>query len=211
MKYILPLLLVALITFTGCALTTQKQDDGFISIFNGKDLTNWKANTETANCFFVENGELVVKGGRAHLFYNGDEIDYKNLKDFHYKVMVKTTKGSNSGLYFHTKYQENGWPKFGYECQVNITHKDRIKSSAIYGLKNVDTVPAKDGEWYLQEIIVKGKHIVTKINGEIRAEYTEPDTIDENAGRKLRTGTFAIQGHDPTCLVYLKDFMVKPL
>ena len=65
-----------------------------------------------------------------------------------------------------------------------------------------------------EHIIVQGKKITIKINDRTVVEYTEPDNIDKLADRKtkrLSSGTFALQGHDPDSKVYYKDIMVKPL
>ena len=120
-----------------------------------------------------------------------------------------TTPGSNSGIYFHTRYQESGWPEIGYEVQVNQTHGDPKKSSGLYGVQDVMEAPVKDNEWYTQEIIVKGKRIVTKVNGKTLVDYTEPDGVE--GGRKLSSGTFAIQAHDPESKVFIKSIKVKVL
>jgi hypothetical protein len=92
---------------------------------------------------------------------------------------------------------------------VNQTHKDRKKSSGLYGVCDVFEAPAKDNEWYTQEIIVQGKRIVTKVNGKTLVDYTEPDGVEGT--RKLSSGTFAIQAHDPKSKVYIKNIVVKPL
>ena len=182
-------------------------NDGWIALFNGKNLDGWKVGTH-ADSFKVQDGMIVVNGPTGHLFYNG-KVKNHNFKNFHLKVDIKTTPGSNSGIYFHTKYQESGWPKIGYECQVNQTHGDPKKSSGLYGARDVFKTVVKDNEWYTQEIIVKGKHIVTKINGKTLVDYVEPDHV---AGtRKLSSGTFAIQAHDPKSKVFVKNIMVKPL
>ncbi|MBE7178383.1 MAG: DUF1080 domain-containing protein, partial [Mucilaginibacter polytrichastri] len=65
-----------------------------------------------------------------------------------------------------------------------------------------------------EEIIVQGKHITTKVNGKVQADYTEPDNVQRDkgmAGRVISHGTFALQGHDPNSVVYFKDIEVKPL
>ncbi len=95
-------------------------DDGWISLFNGKNLDGWKA-SENQGTFTVKDGELVVHGDRSHLFYVGP-VNNATFKNFEFKAQVKTTQGSNSGIYFHTAYQENDWPGKGFECQVNTTH-----------------------------------------------------------------------------------------
>ena len=77
-------------------------------------------------------------------------------------------------------------------------------------MKDNYKAPVKDDEWFDYEIVVKGKNIVVKINGETITEYTEPDDLDRPE-RQLSSGTFALQAHDPVSKVYYKDLMVKRL
>ncbi len=204
-------LLFALITVNAATVLAQdknaKDNEGFISLFDGKSLDGWKVN-ENPDSFRVQDGMIVANGPRAHLFYEGKVCDH-NFKNFIFKADVMTTPGSNSGIYIHTKFQKSGWPSAGYEIQVNQTHTDPKKSSGLYGVKDVYEAPAKDNEWYTQEIIVKGKHIITKVNGKTLVDYTEP--ADVKGDRKLSSGTFALQAHDPKSKVFYKNIMVKPL
>ncbi|MFK7736608.1 MAG: DUF1080 domain-containing protein [Pirellulaceae bacterium] len=186
------------------------QESDWVDMFDGKSMEGWKVN-ESPDSWQVKDGMLVCVGPRAHLFYVGSEQSFEN---FHFKADVKTTKGSNSGIYFHTKFQDSGWPKYGYECQVNITHKDPKKSSGLYGVKDVADPPAKDGEWYTQEIIVTGKRVQLKIDGKTLVDYTEPESKDafsKDFERRLGKGTFALQAHDPDSVVYFKNLKVKRL
>jgi len=181
--------------------------EGWIRLFDGKTLDGWKA-SENPDSFHVKDGTIVVNGPRGHLFYDGPVQD-RDFKNFHFKAEVLTKPNANSGIYFHTEFQESGWPSVGYEVQVNVTHRDPKKSGGLYGVRDVADPPAKDNEWYTQEIIVEGKRIVSKINGKVLVDYTEPDGLE--GGRKLSSGTFAIQAHDPGSVVYIKDIQVKPL
>ena len=198
--------------------------DGWISMFNGKDLSGWKSNAATdkksdrkSGVFTAKDGELVVSGGRAHLFYVGPDGDAK-FKNFEFKAKVKTTPGSNSGIYFHTQYQDNDWPAKGYECQVNATHTDNKKSGGLYAVADVlDTAPHKDGEWFDYAIKVDGNHIVISINGKVTTDWTQPagwnpaKALKNMPGRALGEGTIAIQGHDPKSTIYYKELFIKPL
>lgn len=210
------------------------EKDGWISLFNGKDLSGWKSNEEVPGVFTVENGELKVSGGRAHLFYVGPNGEAK-FRSFELKMKVKTTAGSNSGVYIHTQYQDKGWPDAGYECQVNSTHTDPKKTGSLYGVINilallegqkepeggkhikVPLAPSKDDEWFDYDIKVEGKHITLKVNGEVTVDFIEPDGWDpakelkNMPGRKLSEGTIAIQGHDPKSTSYYKDIYIKPM
>lgn len=62
-----------LMALAGLTVSTLKAagEDGWVSMFNGKDLAGWKSNEELPGCFTVENGELKVSGCCAHLFYIG--------------------------------------------------------------------------------------------------------------------------------------------
>jgi hypothetical protein len=134
------------------------------------------------------------------------------FKDFEFQCEVKTTPGSNAGIYFHTKYQETGWPKYGYEIQVNVSHSDAKKSGGLYGTSDVSDPPCKDNEWYTQTIIVKGNRVISKINGETVADYTEPEgkePFSADFERRLGEGTFAFQAHDPESKVYFRNIKVK--
>lgn len=191
-------------------VSSDAQESGFVSLFNGKSLDGWKASENKAS-WSVKDGKLVCDGERSHLFYVGDGVPYKN---FHFKAEVMTTPGSNAGIYFHTKYQETGWPKYGYECQVNITHKDPKKTSSLYGVENVSNPPAKDNEWYTQEIIVKGRQVELIVNGKTQVKYTEPEgqkAFNNSFERRLGEGTFALQAHDPKSVVYFRNLRVKKL
>ena len=65
----------------------------------------------------------------------------------------------------------------------------------------------KDDEWWTQTIIVRGKRVVVQLNGKTVVDYTEPGGVR----RRLSSGTFALQGHDPKSTVCYKNIYVKPL
>ena len=185
--------------------------DGWISLFDGKSLAGRKAN-ENPDTFKVENGELIVKGPRAHLFYVGD-VNGGKFKNFELKLDISTRAKANSGVYFHTEFQKDGWPAKGYEVQVNNTHGDPKKTAGLYNVKDNLEAPAKDGEWFTMTIKVVGKHVTTSVNGKVIVDYTEEEQPQRkgNPGRLIASGTFALQGHDPGSEVHYKNIFVKPL
>ena len=202
-------LLLSLLVF---ATTPAAQSDGWVSIFDGKSLDGWKASENPAT-FSVKDGQLVVDGPRAHLFYAGP-VGNHNFTNFEWKADVMTTPGSNSGMYFHTEYQETGWPAKGYEVQVNNSHTDWRRTGGLYAIVDVKEPPAKDNEWFTQHITVQGKDVTIRVNGKVTAQYTEPAGVErpaEMAGRKLGSGTVAIQGHDPKSKVFYKNIQIKVL
>ena len=227
------LVLTVLLFLMISLLYAQKKDsEGFVSLFNGKSLDGWTASTENSESFLVNEGSLLCKGGRAHIFYTGSvgEADFKN---FELKLRVKTMNGANSGVYFHTEYQKQGWPSLGFEAQVNSTHGDPKKTGSLYGIVNwwapleveepfsarvsksgeifllKDKAPSTDGKWFDYHIIVKDKTITLKVNGETTVEWTQPN--DWSKDRRIGHGTIGFQAHDPSCEVHYKDIRIKIL
>lgn len=121
------------------------------------------------------------------MFYTGD-VQAGKFKDFELKVRAKTFPCANSGVYFNSEYQDEGLPSKGYECQVNTTHKDPKKTGSLYGVINIlllaegqkqpkcgkhierDKAPSTEGEWFDYHIIVKGREIEIRVNGETTAK-----------------------------------------
>jgi hypothetical protein len=195
--------------FAGCGGA-----DGWQELFDGRTLEGWKA-SENQKSFRVQDGAIVCNGSRAHLFYVGEkgETEYRN---FEFEAQVMTTKGSNSGIYFHTAFQESGWPAKGYEAQVfNAGRKEkpsgeRKMTGSLYGIRNVWKTPASNDQWFDYRIRVQGKTIRIWINDAKTVDYTEP--ADPGTGeRRLSTGTFALQAHDPESTVLYRNLRVKRL
>lgn len=227
-----PLIFSIIFLLAGWGAFAQTEP-GFVSLFNGKDLEGWTSTTENANSFSVKDGELILKGGRAHLFYTGP-VGNANFKNFEYKLKVKTLEDSNSGVYFHTKYQEEGWPAKGFEAQVNSSHSDPRKTGSLYGIVNIycpgpdvepyvarvegnkevfcykKKAPSKDKKWFDYHITVIDNTVTIRVNGEIQTQWTQPDDWS-NPDRRIGSGTMALQAHDPGCEVHYKDIQIKIL
>lgn len=207
MKKITSLILALIVS---CSVFAQQGE--WKPLFNGKNLDGWKI-SENPESFKVEDGVIKVAGPRAHAFYVGDVNDGE-FKDFELIAEVKTMPKANSGIFFHTEYQDKDWPSKGYEVQVNQSHDDWRKTGSLYSFNDVKEVHVEDGEWYKQHIIVKGSKVTVKINDKTVMEYDESKDKNrpENAGKKkLDKGTFALQAHDPESVVFFRDIKVKVL
>jgi len=196
----------------------QKQKDNWISLFDGASLDGWKAN-ENEGTWTVKDGTIVCEGERSHLFYTGD-VNGGIFKNFEFKADVKTMPGSNSGIYIHTEYQNEGWPDKGYEVQVNNSfignpeQPELKKTAGLYGIRNKYLTTVNDNEWFTMLIVVKGNRVQINVNDQLVTDYTEPDDAyrtEEWKNRVLDKGTFALQGHDPLSVVYYKNIEIKPL
>jgi hypothetical protein len=182
-------------------------------LFNGKDLTGWKAN-ENTDTFTVQDGAIVAHGARSHCFYVGD---FKNhmFTDYELKVDVMTLPGSNGGIFIGTEYQDKDWPAKGFEVQVNNTYNsDQRKTASLYEVKDNGSEVAKDNVWFTEHIIVKGDTITTNVDGKQVVQWTQPADwkgTKNFPGRRIGPGTIALQGHDPKSTVYYKNIRIKPL
>jgi hypothetical protein len=206
------ILLIPFLALSLAAVSLGADKDGWIPLFDGKSLDGWKANDKPGT-FSVKDGELIVHGERSHLFYDG-AVNGHDFKNFELKAEILTKPGANSGVYIHTQFQDTGWPAKGYEIQVNNTHKDPKKTAGVYAVQDNYTAPAKDDEWFTMEIKVEGKHIVTKVNGKVISDFTQPEDWTPPKGmpgRVIDHGTVAIQGHDPGSEVHYKSILIKPL
>jgi hypothetical protein len=208
MSFIKPIAVLLIATATASAGEWQ-------TLFDGSNLNGWKA-SETPGVFTIIDGNtLKVEGGRSHLFWMGTDSIPGTFTDFELSAKVKTTPGANGGIFFHTEYQENGWPTYGYEAQVNSTHKDKRKTASIYAVQDViNDSPSVDGEWFDYLIRVKGKTVTISVDGKVINEYTEPSDLhpeEKFKDRRLSSGTFAIQGHDPKSITFYRDIKVRAL
>ena len=185
------------------AWAEDKESKEWITMFDGKSLKGWKA-SELVDDWKIVDGTIKTPPGRSHLFYMA-----RDFKDFEFRAEIKTTPGSNSGIFFHTQWQDEGWPKIGYESQVNQTHTDPVKSGSLYSVIKLYDSPAKDNKWYEHRITVKGSNIRIHINNKLVIDYTEPEGI--RGTLKLSKGTIALQGHDPDSVVYYRNLRIRPL
>jgi hypothetical protein len=239
-KSLLSIALVLLLVNASFAADRQTAEEGFVSLFDGKTLDGWKVG-ENASLFQARDGMIVMEcpatvDGCAHLFYVGD-VNHHDFRNFDLKVDVMTLPGANSGIFFHTKYQEAGWLKFGMECQIDNSHGDWRRTGSLWGIRNLTwgpekpskknkenvTIlpepPVKDNVWYTQEVVYQNGLITVKLDGKAMLEYRIPEA---DADHKLSTritwlprGTFALQGHPPMpdhiSKVYFKNIRVKVL
>jgi len=189
-------------------------DDGWVELINGKDFTGWKATENTAT-WSVKDGLFEADGKVSHLFYEGDQLQ-DGFKNFELEIQVKTWRLANSGIYFHTKYQEKGWPNTGMEIQVNNSHigeGDYIelkKTASLYGVRNMYKTFGRDGEWMTIKARVESNRVQIWLNGMQTVDYLQPEKMAAGA-KRLGTGTFCLQGHDSLSRMQFKSCRVRRL
>jgi hypothetical protein len=204
MKTIARLVAMALVVAACSAGMRASRSDGWISLFDGRTLSGWRASENPAT-FRVENGEIVVHGPRAHLFYDGPVMNHE-FKDFELKADVMTKPGANSGIFIRTTFQPTGFPSQGYEVQVNNSQSDWRRTGSLYAVQDVREA-GRDNEWFTIQTIVRGRRVQIMVDGRQVVDYTEPD----GSATRLTGGTVALQGHDPGSEVHYKNIMIRPL
>ena len=203
MKFILPIAALCLSSISALAEDWQ-------SLFKtGDKLTHWKCAENPEAVRLDEEGNIVLNGKRAHLFYMGED-GKASWKNFECEIQFKTAKNANAGLFFHTVWQEAGWPAQGYEAQINCSHKDPRKTGSIYSFKDCAEPGHADDEWVTMTVKVEGKKATVTVNGKVTNEYTEPEDHAQKT-KRFGEGTFALQAHDPGSVVTVRNFKVRRL
>lgn len=191
----------------------ELDDSGWVELINGKDFTGWRASENKETWSYTE-GVFQAFGKRSHLFYEGEELK-DGFKNFEIEAWVKTFKLANSGIFFHTKYQEIGWPG-GFEIQVNNSHigeGDYIeykKQGSLYGVRNLYKAFSRDSGWVNMRARVDNNRVQVWLNGMKTVDYVQPET-PQSGIRRLSKGTFALQGHDVLSKSQYKSFRVRRL
>ena len=93
---LIALAFIASVTFVPFIAHAADTEPGFTPLFDGKTFTGWKPSVENSNTWKLEDGAIVARGERSHLYYVGDSKPFKN---FELKVDVMTQTNSNGGIY----------------------------------------------------------------------------------------------------------------
>jgi tRNA A-37 threonylcarbamoyl transferase component Bud32/lysophospholipase L1-like esterase len=194
-----------------------KADAGFVSLFNGKDLSGWKTHPDQPGDWQVKDGLLIGQGAEpSHLF--SQRGDYKR---FHLRVEAKLNQGGDSGIIFRSEYGLNfkgklGKARYPLGYQAQMVHSHKLPSSNLTGslaktgdwLVQVKEQLVRPGEWYLHEVIADGKRIVIKVNGKTTADVPDDDPA-------FASGHLALQAMWPettgTTIVHFKKIEIKEL
>ncbi len=198
-------------------LTDEEKQEGFVQLFNGKDLQNWTGNTTD---YVVEDGVIVIypdKGGHGNLYTE------KEYADFIFRFEFQLTPGANNGLGIRTPLE--GDPAYvGMELQIldNTAPIYRRLEQWQYHGSVYGVIPAKRGflkpvgEWNSEEVIIRGSDIKIMLNGTVIvdgniAAASKNGTIDGNKhpGLKREKGHIGFLGHGS--IVKFRNIRIKEL
>ena len=195
--------------------------DDWQPLFNGKDLTGWRANVMPES-FSVVDGAIRVNATKesAHLFYVGDLKDGSmRFKNFELEATCRSEPNSNSGIFIHTDMTTRDKSLHlakGYEIQLNSSEREKRKTGSLYAVVDLDKSPVDESQWFRVRITIQDQRITIHLNDQQVVDYTEPPGVQrpaERGGRLLSRdgGGIALQAHDPKSVFYFKDVRIKRL
>lgn len=220
------LLLVAALSFICLCLAPlmaedkKPNEDGFVSLFDGKTLAGWQG---AKDAYKVEDGVLACIQGTA-----GNLLTEKQYQDCVIRFEFQLTAGANNGLGIRCPMLAKGNLHIdGIELQIIDNTAEKYKTlkpyqyhGSVYGIQ-----PAKKeflkplGEWNTQEVTVQGRKIQVVLNGETIVdcdldEATKNGTMDgvEHPGLKRASGHIGFLGHGDRVAfrkIRIKDLSVK--
>jgi hypothetical protein len=179
--------------------------EGFVPLFNGKDLTGWKTHPSQPGNWRVENGVLIGAGPSVSHLYT-ERGDYQ---DFHLRMEARINENGNTGVYFRAPFGPSlpmtGQPTWvrGYNAKLV---KNRIGSLLIDDEPpaRLSETSVKPGEWVTLEVTAEGNHLTIKANGKITAEFT-----DEK--QRYTKGHIVLQQHGPATVTEFRRIEIKEL
>ena len=199
---------------TAVSANAQSVEQGWISLFDGESLKGWKPAEENPGTFSVRDGAIMAKGPRCHLFYVGP-VENADFQDFELKVDVKTERGSNGGIYFHTQWQKRTGPARGSRSRSTtaiVPTPARPPACTRCRISRSNSPMMASGSRCTSPFGASTS--IVSLNGKEVLDWVEPvpaNPPSDMRGRVLDHGTFALQGHDPGSTVYYRNIYVKPL
>jgi hypothetical protein len=145
-----------------------KPEEGYVSPFNGKDLSGWEygavppvknpppkekleGKTESSDgVFLARDGMIVATGKKIRALYTAKEYNKDFRLKFEFRASADKPK-DNSGLFIR-----------GPQLQLDATNEKGSLTGVFRNIKNF-----KVGDWNEIEVIVKGTEAECRCNGEL--------------------------------------------
>lgn len=175
--------------------SVQLSPDGFIPLFNGKDLAGWRSWQGEARGWKVEDGALVCRGEWS-ILYN----ERGDFEDFHLRVEALVEDGVRSGIRFRCPFTPHD--PDAYEVVLNGTAQELQRTGSLSGLAPVGQRLHAAAEWFTLEVIARGHNIVTRVNGRRAATFLGP---------AFKKGRIALMGNCTRGCVKYRKIEIKPL
>jgi hypothetical protein len=205
------------ILLLAAAALAATPEAGFVSLFNGKDLSGWHLVGQKGRGYVVEDYKIVCPAdGGGNLF---TEKEYAN---FILRFEFKLTPAANNGLGIRAPYEGDAAYQ-GMEIQIldhdAPVYAGRLRPAQRHG-SIYDVVPAKTGylkpvgEWNSEEITANGRQITVTLNGTTIVDanldsITGPEVLKKHPGLARTTGHVGFLGHGSR--VEFRNIRIKEL
>jgi 3-keto-disaccharide hydrolase len=197
--------MLALLGFCGLAVCPASADDGFVSLFNGKDLSGW-APVGTPDAFHVEKGAILSTGVSPYPSWLRTERPYEN---FVLRFDYQTLGWYEGGILLHAPVDG---PASKLGLQLHLRH-DRLdykarSPGAIYDVAAPKSLANFDsGKWNRCEITCDWPRLEVTLNG---VKIQDLDMAANPSLRyRLRTGFIGLENIG--CRAYFRNITIKPL
>jgi hypothetical protein len=198
-------------------LTPEEKTDGFVALFNGKNLNGWVGDTVA---YGVEDGMIVTRPDKGTI---GNLYTQKEYADFNIRFEFQLTPAANNGLGIRAPLTGDA-AYVGMELQI-LDNTAPVYANlqpyqyhgSVYGV-----IPAKKGylkplgEWNYEDVYVKGTQVKVTLNGTVIVDgdiaiARDNGTMDHNEhpGLKNKTGHIGFLGHGS--LVKFRNIRIKDL
>jgi len=202
-----------------CLVPLTGAEEGFSSLFNGKDLRGWALVYKSGSTkgYVVEGNKIVCPADGG-----GNLLTVKEYANFIFRFEFLTSPGGNNGVGIWAPLAGDV-SRTGIEIQIldqdNEKYKGWLKPwqhhGSIYGIIPAQAAALKPaGEWNAEEILVNGRHIVVTLNGKIITDgdldsVSDPKIISAHPGMMRSRGHVGFLGHGS--LVEFRNIRIKEL
>jgi hypothetical protein len=179
----------------------EVKPEGFVSVFNGKDLTGWAGAVEN---YEVRDGSILCKPDKGGTLYTAEEYD-----DFVARLDFKLPPAGNNGLAI--RYPGSGDGAYVGMCELQVLDTEHPNYSKLdprqahgsaYGMAAAHRGYLRPtGQWNFQQVTVKGSTIKVELNGVTildtdLSKVTEYMANSPHPGKERARGFFGFAGHN---------------
>jgi hypothetical protein len=198
-------------------LGDKEKADGFVPLFNGKNLDGWKKYDSKKDVWLVEKEMIVCTGGGGG--WLGTEREYAN---FELRLEYRLEPGGNSGVYIRAP-EKGHISRVGMEIQILDDNHPKYAeidyyqyTGSIYHVVGPSRRAVKPaGQWNALTIRADGRRIVVILNGKkiVDADLDhcrkDPAVAKVHPGLARTTGHIGLQSHSER--VEFRNLRIKEL